>query len=69
MANLSELIAGGKVCCCLRAKTMFYDTEDHKTGNLSGPFWCSHTQTVLGPDDKPVEAETCRPGRTCCETA
>jgi hypothetical protein len=67
MAKLTELIANGQVCSCLRAKTMFYDTDDHENASVSGPFWCAHTQTVLGPDDRPVEAETCRPGRSCCE--
>ncbi len=34
-----------------------------------GPFWCLHTQSLLGPDGKIVELESCRPGRSCCETS
>lgn len=95
MATLTELIASGAVCRCLRSKTLFYqvegpvpippgrdeglvptEVEGEPTGTdglvpseAEGPFWCLHTQSLLGPDGKIVELESCRPGRSCCETS
>ncbi len=78
MPSLNDLIAQGVVCHCLRAKTMFYEPvvpnamlevhDEHGVSTQpSGPFWCARTQTVLGPDGGLVEADLCRPGRTCCQ--
>ncbi len=78
MPSLNDLIAQGVVCHCLRAKTMFYEPvvpnamlevhDEHGVSSQpSGPFWCARTQTVLGPDGGLVEADLCRPGRTCCQ--
>ncbi len=72
MPSLNALIARGEVCRALRAKTLFYETEDHKRANEpgpEGPFWCAKTQSALGPDGETAEADRCRPGRSCCETA
>jgi hypothetical protein len=71
MPSLSVLIQKGQVCQCLRAKTLFYeppDAEGHPHGP-EGPFWCAQTQSLLGPDGRVADAENCRPGRSCCETA
>lgn len=75
MASLNELIAMGELCCCLRAKTMFYEAEGPEDGSLPegsrshGNLWCVQTQTPYGPDGAPVGTEECRPGRSCCTTA
>ncbi len=70
MPNLSVLIQKGEVCQCLRAKTLFYeDPDEQRLSTPEGPFWCARTQSLLGPDGQVADAESCRPGRTCCETA
>jgi hypothetical protein len=72
MPDLTTLIARGDVCRCLRAKTMFYQVEPvagEEPSALEGPFWCLRTQSALGPDGNVADAEQCRPGRGCCETA
>ncbi|HEV8383858.1 MAG TPA: hypothetical protein VGQ11_03225 [Candidatus Acidoferrales bacterium] len=77
MASLNEMIAGGQICCSLRAKTMFYQVEGlEQSGDPSvaesrtyGNLWCSRTQSLFGPDGQTVDLEQCRPGRGCCETA
>lgn len=35
--------------------------------NRSNDFWCSHTQSVLGPDHALVVLSRCVPGRECYE--
>ena len=75
MARLSVLIASGTVCSSLRSKQLFYDTDDHDrvdehhSAEVSGPFWCTETQSVIGPDGKVADADVCRGGRGCCKTA
>jgi hypothetical protein len=70
MPNLSVLIQKGEVCQCLRAKALFYESPDEQDpAGPDGPFWCARTQSLLGPDGQVADAESCRPGRTCCETA
>ena len=76
MANLNERIASGEVCQCLRSKKLFYQAEatpgsvpSSTVEGWEGPFWCVHTQSLFGPDGKEADSETCRPGRSCCETA
>ncbi len=70
MPSLNVLIQNGEVCQCLRAKTLFYLVEGEESAALpEGPFWCARTQSLLGPDGQIADAESCRPGRTCCETA
>ncbi len=71
MALVPKLIARREVCCCLRAKTMFYDTADHEhpeslEAQKAGPFWCAITQSLIGPDGKIAGLELCRDGRGCC---
>ena len=31
----------------------------------TGSNWCTHTLTVLGPDDTLCSPEMCQPGRSC----
>lgn len=54
-------------CRLLRTKGMFIDSEpDPEVPNPSdGLCWCVHTQTLLGPDGKVAEPETCGPERSC----
>jgi hypothetical protein len=70
MESLEKLIETGRLCRSLRTKTMFYQSEDVGSAapELRGPFWCSRTQEIFGPDDQVADAETCKPGRGCCET-
>lgn len=70
MASLKLLIQTGQVCRCIRAKTLFYQTDQQEedAAGVAGPFWCSHTQSPLGPDGGVVDVSGCRPGRSCCET-
>ncbi len=76
MASLNEMISAGQLCCCLRAKTMFYQSEEIEDGSdpavagsrTYGNLWCSQTQSPLGPDSQAVALEQCRPGRECCQT-
>ena len=71
MALLPMLIAKREVCCCLRAKTMFYDSPDHDDpesheAQKAGPFWCAQTQSLIGPDGHIAGLDQCRSGRGCC---
>lgn len=70
MESVEKLISAGSLCRSLRTKTMFYESDDagSATSELHGPFWCSRTQGIFGPDDKVADSETCKPGRGCCET-
>lgn len=76
MARLQELIASGQVCQSLRSKKLFYQAEGVPSGvpastleGSDGPYWCVRTQALVGPDGQIADAEACRPGRECCETA
>ena len=54
-------------CRSLRCKEMFIDTgrEFRMEDSGSGIYWCSHTQTCLGPDGDVADPEHCRSGRGC----
>lgn len=58
---------GHERCRFLTSKEMFYevaqDASAHQGG--SGLFWCSQTQSCLGPDGKSVHCDDCKPGRGC----
>jgi len=30
-------------------------------------YWCNHTLSETGPDDRPAHVRTCIPGRKCFE--
>lgn len=69
MASLNLLIEKGEVCRCLRSKTMFYEVDEGERPDAenAGPFWCTHTQTIQGPDGSVVDIGSCRSSRSCCE--
>jgi hypothetical protein len=67
--SLNQLIRTGDICKSLRSKKLFYQTEEEASPvENAGPFWCSRTQKLLGPDGKIAGHEECRPGRGCCLT-
>jgi hypothetical protein len=49
------------LCSALRWKGMFIDAEPDLTVPASndGLFWCTHTQTCIGPDGKLAEPGNC----------
>ena len=56
------------LCSALRWKGMLIDAEPDASVPPSndGLFWCSHTQTCIGPDGKLAEPGNCsNPGRKC----
>ena len=57
-------------CGRLRCKEMFIDTgrEFDITDTGSGIFWCSHTQTCVGPDGSVADPEHCKAGRGCYQS-
>ena len=68
--SLNVLISTGAVCQSVRSKKIFYQQdEDASDARTAGPFWCSRTQSKIGPDGKLVALDACRPGRSCCRTA
>jgi hypothetical protein len=59
-------------CKHLRTKKIYIDATPEeafaeKEGMEVGPchFWCNLTQTVVGPDDRPVHKHDCAEARTC----
>ena len=74
MPTLRVLIENGQVCTRLLTKSLLHESvvaDPTKDTSLppSGPFWCVVTQSVLGPDGGHANADDCRPGRGCCQTA
>lgn len=68
MSTEPENLLKHKLCKYLRSKEMFYDAPAEQDDEFSsGIFWCSNTETCLGPDGKPVDDETCGSGRQCYE--
>jgi hypothetical protein len=56
-------------CQNLRWKGLYIDAPWDPTvqhGN-DRAFWCHRTQTVLGPDSRPVDDYECNPFRKCYE--
>jgi hypothetical protein len=59
-------------CKHLRTKKIYIDATPEqafagKDGVEGSPchFWCNLTQTVVGPDDRPVHKDNCAPTRLC----
>jgi len=68
--SLNVLISTGEICRSVRAKKLFYQQdEDASDARSAGPFWCSRTQSSVGPDGKLVGVDECRAARACCQTA
>jgi len=58
-------------CRRLRTKMYYVAGRDHVNLRVSSPtaqYWCSHTTTVMGPDDLPSSPESCRSHRGCFES-
>jgi hypothetical protein len=59
-------------CPSLRHKGMYVMAEpDPKEAKFfdaydATAYWCVHTQRAIGPDGRPVHADSCRQGRSCC---
>jgi hypothetical protein len=59
------------VCRRLRTKMYYVVGREHVNLRESSPtaqYWCSHTATVMGPDEEPCSPESCQPDRGCFET-
>lgn len=57
-------------CTHLRHKGMYVLTTDrddqaHDAYDAT-VYWCTLTQKPLGPDERPVHADACTEGRSCC---
>ena len=59
------------VCRHMRSKAIYVAGQMEPPAEIqalgSGHCWCSHTQHVLGPDDRNVDRRECNSGRTCYE--
>ena len=58
------------VCKRLRSRGFYLADPgegEHFEFSPESSCWCSHTVTVLGPDDIVCSPEMCRPGRACFE--
>jgi len=68
--SLNVLISTGEICRSVRSKKLFYEhDEEGSDARNAGPFWCSRTQSAIGPDGKLVGIDECRASRACCQTA
>ena len=68
--SLHVLISTGEICRSVRSKKLFYQQdEDESDARSAAPFWCSRTQSTIGPDGKIVGLDECRAARGCCQTA
>jgi len=69
-SSLNVLISTGEICRSVRSKKLFYQhDEDESDARSAAPFWCSRTQSTVGPDGKLVGLDECRSSRACCQTA
>ncbi len=65
MADTLNIIHNGR-CRFLTSKEMFVEVEGQPAfPGGSGLFWCSQTQTCLGPDGQLADDQKCHPGRAC----
>ena len=56
-------------CGRLRAKGMYVSGREDRSSVLpydATIWWCARTQTPVGPDDRPCEAESCSDPRRAC---
>ena len=58
-----------RFCALLRTKTAYYRTPDgdriFKPDDSAACYTCLKTQRPVGPDGRPVDAESCGDGRGC----
>lgn len=60
-------------CKHLRNKTMFVLADaqealaERENGECGCNSWCNLTQTVVGPDNRPVQTNHCNAARLCFE--
>ena len=67
--SLNVLISTGEICRSVRSKKLFYQhQEEESDARSAAPFWCSRTQSTVGPDGKLVGLDECRSSRACCQT-
>jgi len=58
-------------CCeCLRSKSVYFNPEE-RPGRLMANddtvvFWCTLTQSPVGPDGQPAHPRACGRDRVCC---
>ena len=57
------------LCPCLRWKGMFIDAAPDPSipNSRDVLYWCSQTQTCLGPDGPVADQQSCCDGRRCYE--
>lgn len=71
--NVETVEIQSPYCRSLRSKKFFMldrlatNAEDYL--DAANHVWCSHTQEVIGPDNKRVSPENCTPGRSCYSSA
>lgn len=53
---------------CAQKKLFYQQDEDASEARDAAPFWCSRTQSAIGPDGKLVGLDECRASRGCCQT-
>ena len=64
---------GAGQCCNLRHKAMYVMAEPDPNESKyfdaydATSYWCTKTVGRVGPDGRPVHAEDCKAGRSCCE--
>lgn len=64
----ADELAMPTACACLRARMQYVVPESHWSAHRTPrQFWCLHSMSSVGPDDKQVHPEDCQPGRTCFE--
>ncbi len=68
----SAVVPEGTHCAHLRHKGMYVLASRDAAGNEyydrydATAFWCTCTQSAIGPDGQPVHAHACQDGRGCC---
>jgi len=51
---------------CWKGKFAPFDLESKKQPSIDGHFWCTFTQTCMGPDGQLAEPETCDSSELVC---
>ena len=66
---MSTIRTTRRLCCHLRWRELETETAPDSPHPCSddGFFWCTHTLSHLGPDDRVADDASCRPGRVCFE--